>query len=144
LAVIDVFWPFSVLAAAVIGLAWWKLGFAALWAAASPAYMAGYFGIGFIWVFFRWTRLVEKELKDQRQRKAELHPPVWSGHSDDFIAYFFYWPVDAVAYFLSEFLQEVWDFISTFVGKSFNRYAQWRFKASQSIDGKSFKDYEAK
>lgn len=127
LAAFEVFWPTSLVLACIAGVAWWRVGlssFVALW---RPELIAAYLIIGVLWVFFKWTRLVEDAV---RERDARV--PRWSEHSYDFAAYFFYWPLDAIAYMLSDFLQEAWRVMARIVTRSFDRYAEWRFAKAAS------------
>ena len=129
LAALDVFWPFT---AAIVLIAigiWWKEGihiFKILW---QPEFIGIYISIGFIWVFFKWTREVERCL-----RQGDRRPPRWAEHNYDYAAYFFYWPIDMVAYFLSDFIREAWRFLSSIVERSFDRYAEWRFAKKSHWD----------
>jgi hypothetical protein len=122
LASFDVFWPLGLLLASAVAAGWW-MGHSdwllALW---RPWYLAAYVPIGFAWVFFKWTRLIEKALRDKASRV-----PRWSDHWDEFVSHFFYWPVSVVAYVFCDFLQEVWRWLSRMVTRSFDRYAEWRF-----------------
>lgn len=126
-AVFDVFWPLTV--ALVIGLAvgWW-LGHAdVLWSLLRWEFAVAYVAIGFAWVFFKWTRLVEARFREQDQR-----PPKWADHWDDFAAYFFYWPFDVAAYVMSDLVRELWKFTARMVSRSFDRYAEWRFRSARA------------
>lgn len=132
LAAFDVFWPFTVAAVIAAGFVWWfgHVGLVLAWL--RPPYIAAYVVIGFLWMFFRWTRLVEKELRHERDtRPAHRYgPPKWSTHADEMIAYFFWWPIDAWAWVLSDLLRDAWEY----VGRSFDRYAEWRFKSVSKED----------
>jgi hypothetical protein len=90
-----------------------------------------------LWVFFRWTQLVDRELA--RSHYNHRLPPKWSAHSYDFAPYFFYWPIDVAAYLLSDFLRQAWEFLARMVAASFDQYAEWRFKKAQ----RSHSDREA-
>ena len=132
LAVFDVFWPFTVSVAIAAIVVWWWAMWPNIAPYIQPVTVAAYFGIACLWVFFKWTRLVERKWREHKQASgnAEKHrpePPKWSEHSYDFAAYFFYWPIDMAAYILSDMVQEAWRFVSGMVAGSFNRYAQWRF-----------------
>ncbi len=121
-AAFDVFWPFTVALVLVALGAWWREGVTVFWLLWRPEIIGAYVALGFVWVFFKWTRLVERCL-----RGGDRKPPKWADHSYDFAAYFFYWPIDAAAYLLSDFVQEAWRFLARMVGRSFDRYAEWRF-----------------
>jgi hypothetical protein len=127
MAAFDIFWPVTVALVLVGAGVWWREGLVVFWLLWRPEIIAGYIAIGFAWVFFKWTRLIEQEL-----RQGATRPPKWSSRSYDFAAYFFYWPLDAVAYLLSDFLQNVWRFIARIVGRSFDRYAEWRFATAKA------------
>lgn len=129
LAAFDVFWPFTV--ALVLGsiAVWWWGHSADVIAMLRPEFVALYVLVGFAWVFFKWTRLVEKAWRDDRRSG----PPKWAQHSYDFAAYFFYWPIDMVIYVLSDLVRDAWEFISTMVGRSFDRYATWRFREGRGV-----------
>jgi hypothetical protein len=128
LAVFDVFWPFTVALLLVGGLVWWFEHFDTVIAWLRPEFIAAYVVIGFVWVFFKWTRVVEEAWRSAKAYGSkEPKPPKWSEHSYDFAAYFFYWPLDLIAYLLSDFIQEAWRHISAMVARSFDRYAEWRF-----------------
>jgi hypothetical protein len=126
MAALDVFWPLTVGVAAALSWHIWSHGFASLWALWRPQYIIAYIVIGLLWVCFRWMLLVERKLKQGGG------PPLWERHSDDFIAYFFYWPLDVVAYTFSELIVDAWDAISAVFSDSFNRYAHWRFAKAQA------------
>lgn len=122
LAAFDVFWPASLVLACIAGVVWWRTGlssFVALW---RPELLAAYLIIGVLWVFFKWTRLVEDAVRSHRDRM-----PRWSDNSYDFAPYFFFWPLDAIAYVFSDFLREAWRVLARIVTRSFDRYAEWRF-----------------
>jgi hypothetical protein len=123
-AAFEVFWPLTVVLAATVSGLWWVGQGDTLSTLLQPWYLAAYFPIGFAWVFFKWTRLVEASV---RSRSKE--PPEWSRHWEDFIAHFFYWPVSMLAYLLSDVLREAWRLVSRMVAQSFDRYAQWRFRS---------------
>ena len=135
-AIADIFWPFTVMLVAA-GIAGWWLGklstLAFLW---HPALIPTYIFIGVLWVFFKWTRLVEEKFRDELRRidTYSFHKndtpqaPKWRDHSYDFAAYFFYWPLDMIAYFLSNFLIDCWRFISNSVAKWFDNYAERKFR----------------
>lgn len=127
LAIADVFWPLTIILAASLGAAWWMANLDLIWKYIHLSPM--YFVAGFVWVFFKWTRLVDREL-DQAKRFHKKSPtiPKWSSHSYVFSAYFFYWPIDMLAYILSDLLSDAWEWISNMVSRSFDRYAEWRFK----------------
>lgn len=125
-ALFDVFWPLSIALVAGIALGWWfgKLDDNALLPHLRFWMIAPYAGIGFVWTFFKWTRFVDAAYRENRR----AGPPQWRLHSYAFSAYFFWWPIDVVAYILSDLLEDVWQRISAMVAQSFDRYARWRFK----------------
>lgn len=105
-------------------------GLPSLWWLLNPIYIAPYLLIGLAWMFFRWTLYVENTLTENaRYQHAKEGPPEWnSHHSEGFSAYFFWWPIDVVAYLLTDVLGDLWNLVSKLVAKPFNRYAEWRFK----------------
>lgn len=122
LAIFDVFWPFTVVLALGMALGWWFGRLGALHVLQAWMILP-YVAVGFAWTFFKWTRFVEDAYRTDRK----AGPPKWSHHSYDFAAYFFYWPIDVVAYVLSDLLEDVWRWVSAMVARTFDRYAQWRF-----------------
>jgi hypothetical protein len=131
-ALFDTFWPLTV--GLILGLAagWWFGHSGLLLPLLQPQFAVLYFLIGLGWVFFKWTRLVEKKLKEHyiaygHNTARVPTPPKWEVHSWNFSAYFFYWPLDMVAYVLSDLLRDAWRVISRTVSRSFDRYAEWRF-----------------
>jgi hypothetical protein len=134
-ALADLFWPITVSVAFGVALAWWFGRLVYLHAWLRPWMFPAYVFVGFAWVFFKWTRIVEASLREDKRIRYEhcrTGPPKWSQHSYDFAAYFFYWPLDVVAYMLSDFLVSLWRGISAMVSGSFDRYAEWRFKEARS------------
>jgi hypothetical protein len=135
-AAFDVYWPLTVALVASIAATWW-FGIAVIpWLWNNPLYIAGYLIAALIWIFFKWTRLVEKEFRYHKslgdsQRANNHHAPKWSDHSYDYLAYFFFWPFDLVAYILSDVLRDLWNLVSRMVSRSFDRYAEWRFSRVQ-------------
>jgi hypothetical protein len=127
LAVFDVFWPFTVVIVCAAAAGWWLGRSGEALALFRPDLFAFYIVAGIGWVFFKWTRLVETAWK--HRSRSDARPPKWEDHTYDFAAYFFYWPIDLIAYVLSDFLREAWNFIASIVGRSFDRYAEWRFRA---------------
>lgn len=128
-AIVEVFWPLSVAAVVLLALLWWNGGATALLALWRPEIVAAYVAIGLCWLFFRWTRLVDEHLRGRlRGDKQYKEPPKWAEYSYDFSAYFFYWPFDAAGYVLSDLLHDAWKLIVKMVARSFDRYAEWRYK----------------
>lgn len=136
-AIAEVFWPLTLLLVVGVAATWFftSFSFASLAFLLHPLYIGLYIVLGIFWVFFRWTKLVEKKLKQRKKDKAR-HPdapsrwedvPKWSDHQWGFLAYFFYWPIDMVAYVLSDLLRDIWNIVSRLVGQVFDRYAEWRF-----------------
>jgi hypothetical protein len=133
LAVLDVFWPFTVGVVAYGIAVWWLSLWPTLAPYLQPPAVAAYFAAGCLWVFFKWSRLVERKWREAKHNKlASQAPPTWAEHQYGFAAYFFYWPIDVVAYVLSDVLTEAWRLVSSMVSQSFNRYAQWRFNRLES------------
>ena len=133
LAVCDVFWPFTVTLVCGWIAAWYLGHLQDIRPLLRPDLIVGYIVLGLAWVFFKWTRLVEDEIKRARNLKTiNPQPPRWSHHADAFIAYFFYWPLDLIAYVLDDLLSDAWKWISRMVTQSFDRYAEWRFKSLTS------------
>lgn len=131
-AAFDVFWPFTVALALLAVGAWWREGLDIFWLLWRPEIIGAYIVIGLVWVFFKWARLVETTLNRQREYRHDiLEPPQWADHSYSFAAYFFYWPADVIAYILSDLVREVWNFVASVIGGSFDRYAKWRFQQAQ-------------
>lgn len=95
-------------------------------------YTAGYLLFGFAWIWLRWVREIEKlaQLKDEGKphphRGGKIEAPKWEERSYDYASYFFYWPIDALVYLLSDVLSDLWDFISNQFKAAFNNYAAWR------------------
>ncbi len=95
-------------------------------------YIVPYFAAGLIWLFFKWTRIVQEGIV-----QAKLHPsrdpmtfmPTWSSHSYDLSAHFFYWPLSVVSWVLSDLIKDIWDIVSNAVSGVFNSYAKSRFKS---------------
>jgi hypothetical protein len=126
LAIFDTFWPFTIMVVAGIATLWWTANLMVLSTIAKPILIGGYILIGLAWIFFKWTRLVEKAHASALAYKVRFHneptPPKWSDHSYDFSAYFFYWPLDVISYVLSDLVLDAWKFVSNMVGRTFDRY----------------------
>lgn len=52
--------------------------------------------------------------------------PAWSDHKSTYAAYFFYWPLDLLTYFLQDVLRDVWKAISNFIQHGFDTYSRKR------------------
>jgi hypothetical protein len=96
----------------------------AAWAYENPstvvALVVAYLAIGFVWIWFRWIRLVEEYRSDGRKQL------LWSAQKYNFSGYFFYWPIDVVVFILGDLLEDIWRFVSNAVEESFNNYAAKR------------------
>lgn len=133
-ATAEVFWPIGILAVFALIGAWWFSHLAMLLAFLNPFWIAAYFVIGIAWVFFKWTRAVESKLREfKRFRKTypdyKCDPPRWTEYWDDFTGHFFWWPFSMAAYVLKDVLINVWEWLSRLITKSFDRYAEWRFRS---------------
>lgn len=129
LAAMDVYWPIgaAIVLVAAVGVTFYSFPLW-MWVAANWWLIFVYFLIGLPWLFFRWTRFVEKEFRKARNNKNYRdNIPQWAYHKWSFAPYYTYWPIDFVVYFLNNFLRDVWDFVSRMVSETFDRYARWRF-----------------
>jgi hypothetical protein len=131
LAIVEVFWPFTLVAVGLIAWGIWgnEAANQFMWSLLHWQYITPYVLVGLGWLFFKWTRVVDAALKDAKKYPGrELNfLPTWSEHSYDLAPHFFYWPMSVVAYVLHDLLFDLWDYISTMVAGVFNRYANYRF-----------------
>ena len=137
-AAVDVYWPIGavLVAAGFVSTGVYSFPLWA-WILGNPLSIAAYFVIGLPWLFFRWTRFVEKQLKREIERKAAnkdtpyaklTEIPTWKEHKWKFAPYYCYWPIDVIVYLLNDVIREIWNLVSRMVSETFDRYARWRFR----------------